>query len=1649
MAGLHIDRAAEIIVTLPDGRSRRGSGYLVSTGRVLTAAHVIADATVLRVRFDADRPTERTVEAVADWAHPGTDVAVLAIPSPNSAREPLTPSAFGQVGERDVELRCSAIGFPRYKLRHGTDGMLYRDSAHVQATCTVLSNRREGTLDLTVTPPAMLPEPQSSPWEGMSGAAVFSSGRIIGVIAKHHLTDGPGRLAASRVDRWAQTLSPDECSRLETALGCSLSLDALPDVAPPSSPAWKILDRYAEMLRDNTGRGLTDTQGHLELDRINARQALGQRLAQTGACQGTLVVLGEPDVGKSALALRTVDDLQQAGATVAAVSLRDLPPTVAALEADLGRPLAEVLQEAESTTVRLLVIDGAEAVLEDHRRLLTDLAVAALRAGFGVAAVTRTDAARAVLDSLQQANDAASPAAARPEQHEVPQLTDVEKEKLTQAFPSVARFGQQSRAAWLLGRPGLVDLLLRADATQVLPDGALSEADVFAAVWSQLVRDGERTTPGRPSPDAREQAMAALARRRLLSASTAVEAPDPAALPSLRSDGLLLPAGPNRAWRPFDDFASDLVRDLAVAHLLLKDGWELLEAAGAPRWALRAVRLACQATLANAGRDSESARMELQQVFDPISVDHGDRWAELPLEAILTLGSASEALTAAWPALTHEEGQPDKLAMLLRLVLDGHSRNGIGDPVILAPMVQLTHSTGLYPDQHGSIHTSPGIPALVWKLVLAWLRGLVAAGSAALPLRQQVRDALLAVDPERHDENAVEAIAMLGADLDGRAEAFLRGLAEEGGGFLAPAVESEHTARSMARTHPGLLLLLTEAYYIEKPRTDDPWYSHPDPLDEGVRGHTKTLGVFGPMAGWDFGPFSWLLRAKPIETLQMIHRLLDHAASTRVGRRGKSSSFGADSDEPFRGVELDLPGGGRQLYIGDEHVWSWYRGTSVGPYPCMSALLSVELFADHLVDKLGLPISEVTELLMRGCRNLAMPGLIVGMLVRHPNSAGTELDRWLAQPGIWHLESIRAVAELNPHAQGADSSDTVGGDRRRLTFLEVAEQTTGTALLTGNLDRLTVLHEVGDELLRRGSDTVFGSRATSGTLSMIKGWASRLYAQNYHLVELDDGRTGVQYVPPPEVVTGLAPENAEHARNQQAIRLLVTYAKNEDRSAPLDTLTADLELARSLAADPPEQVLPQPMDPMAATAAAAMVAHADGFIDIARDDIAWAANLLLDTALHPNVNEYSVMSSLHSMGADRSAAIGVPLLLLETFDAAPFDRDSVQQALFRLSTSLFDEVRCALPLGLARVWSAPCNTNLEPGTSRSALARAWSALRSTGPKQDGCRHQIAWTAVEAGLSDCRLGPWNQQLQRRPIEPLGGPPAKALREVGADQLLVNRLTGPIMAATDAAHSGSCVASRARHLLNALWEAHRKGSARWAMEGYSQATFRKCHRRVIRVLMGAAAEGNFSPLAAHLREFTSNAPALAQLLHDLSLLCTYDAELRRTLPHVWPTVMQTVLDAIESGVDPRQHPYQGRNAVAALIPHPTLDMADSEPSASLNTARGEWINPENLSPLIARWMNVAGTTHESVDALIDLIETAPRSWQATTGLQWVDDLIGDRYKAVASRSWRLPGWLEILRSSSELEPSGRALIQRLIDGLATNGDARAVKIQRLDE
>ncbi|MGN5382178.1 trypco2 family protein [Streptomyces lasalocidi] len=206
-AGLDPQRVAEVISAGAEGEGRRcGSGYLLALGLVLTAAHVVDGAVSIRVRFNADQDGQWTARAQHAWSHPSLDIAVLhvleASVDPPGRAPVVTRVGFGSIVRPPVE--CETMGFPRFKVREdpahlGADGapMQYRDCEHATGPATTWANRREGTLQIRVGAPGLDPDRGRSPWEGMSGAPVFSGEALVGVVGKHHRSDGarhPGRL---------------------------------------------------------------------------------------------------------------------------------------------------------------------------------------------------------------------------------------------------------------------------------------------------------------------------------------------------------------------------------------------------------------------------------------------------------------------------------------------------------------------------------------------------------------------------------------------------------------------------------------------------------------------------------------------------------------------------------------------------------------------------------------------------------------------------------------------------------------------------------------------------------------------------------------------------------------------------------------------------------------------------------------------------------------------------------------------------------------------------------------------------------------------------------------------------------------------------------------------------------------------------------------------------------------------------------------------------------------------------------------------------------------------------------------------------------------------------------------------------------------
>jgi hypothetical protein len=1423
----------------------------------------------------------------------------------------------------------------------------------------------------------------------------------------------------SRIEELVGTWAPQGAVLTQSVIRRNLS-DYRLLRSPRFAGAWSVIDRLGLRLRDSIRPSLRTGSQTLELERSVERSRIAAAMKSAHGSTGSLVVTGEPDVGKSALCLRVAETLQSGGAAIATLSLRDLSQNLSEFESPLGGySLDEVLAAGETGPIRIILVDGAESVLEGKAAVLQTLSTAALKAGIGVVAVTRTDGSRQVRDVLSRSCDLAGISTAPTELVLAP-LTQDERDQLAETFPTLARLGSDGRAKWLLGRPGLVDALLRTG-EELDPAEFLCEANVFSAVWRSLIRGDENRAAGTASPDDRERATLAVAKRSLGLPSDHVPGTAPA---ELRSDGVLrLPNNP--ALSPGDEFSTDLFRDFALCRLFIVEGWRALATAGAPRWSIRATRLGCQAALL--AQETPSAWNVLATQFTQISEDHGERWSEVPFEALMMLGHAESAIRELWDALTADDGA--SLATLLRLAEARYVNGAIGDAFALAPLVKVAFcerpTIGHAPRfGHRSVHD------LIKDLVVAWLRGMATSQPQPDSLRQAVRDTILADDPPHYDDFAVEALATLGPDLDDRAEAWLRTVAQERPDNLNPAVESFAVSISMSQAHPELLLDLAEAYYIELPDPRDRWVGG-HTLDDGIRDfkHGPGLGFGVPAAAWYYGPFFRMLITRPIETIGFINRTLNHAAKFRVGRTSTYRNDGDTSGE-LEGVRLDFPGSGELLFVGDSHVWAWYRGTSVGPYACMSALLALERFIDHLLEKVNVPARRIVELLLTDCHNLAVPGLIVGFLIRHREAASDQLDPFLISPAVWHLETARVTGDYGFRARDPDADMLTGADRRNWTFHQIIGEMVVNARLAGDEERLAQLVALGEKLVASARASLPDAEGNDAEyLAVVESWAAGFRIENYR-VSASGNQVLIEFERPEPIERILAPRNAELQATNVLYGLQNRYGRFNDNPNdwPVGGVAEDLATARGIAENsgaPADFLWPE--NALVSVAAAAVRSHALGLTTIDDSDLRWAVEAILWAAENPQIDGMSYHETTFAMGADRAAAAVVPLLLRAPFDNLNLDQGRIENALRALATSLFDEVRAIYVKGCARLWDEPCHQD-----------------ETTGDCQ---RHMPAWAAAVESLHDCRLGPWNQETQRREPDPLLPPFSETLPTVADDALLVNRLRMPLSCMVDA-RQVPCLRDEVGNLWAPLWDAYRRGIAHWWEEGYDHHA-QTAHEPIARRMIEIALAGDREVVKAFVETLAASSKALHLLFDGFATVFTYDDQTRSSMREFWPWALETALNAVGDGRDLRAQHHWFDYAVAALIPTPSPHSWDPDIDGTFAHSRKNWIQPGDIIELAGRWLALAKWEPKAVDAVIKFGKSAPRTWQTSVALDWIETIIGGRYDLIASRLYYLEEWLSELRSAGLLLGEVKTKYHRIIDGLAAAGDRAAVRLQQLDE
>lgn len=95
------------------------------------------------------------------------------------------------------------------------------------------------------------------------------------------------------------------------------------------------------------------------------------------------------------------------------------------------------------------------------------------------------------------------------------------------------------------------------------------------------------------------------------------------------------------------------------------------------------------------------------------------------------------------------------------------------------------------------------------------------------------------------------------------------------------------------------------------------------------------------------GPFLYLLLNNEDEGLRLVHALTN-AASEKWREYEQRKELDRPALTPLP-VTINLPSGSREFW-GDTQVYCWFRGTTVSPYPVISALMALEEWMERQIE---------------------------------------------------------------------------------------------------------------------------------------------------------------------------------------------------------------------------------------------------------------------------------------------------------------------------------------------------------------------------------------------------------------------------------------------------------------------------------------------------------------------------------------------------------------------------------------------------------------------------------------------------------------------------------------------------------------------------
>jgi hypothetical protein len=869
-----------------------------------------------------------------------------------------------------------------------------------------------------------------------------------------------------------------------------------------------------------------------------------------------------------------------------------------------------------------------------------------------------------------------------------------------------------------------------------------------------------------------------------------------------------------------------------------------------------------------------------------------------------------------------------------------------------------------------------------------------------------------------------ESLGLLAAHLNEAAERFLIESTNTSAFETAHAIELPLAAQAMARHRPALLLRLSAGYYLRCDLERDEASASRASVngvpprrgwggdESGVREHLPHRG--GPLAHPDYGPFAALLAADPPGGLRLVAAVVDAATDARI----RAESRGHDRELRLNLALAHWPTS--RTYRGTTNVWTWYRGRGIGDYPAFSALMALRAWGAERIAHDDPPQQVIDDILDAG-GSLGLVAVAFSLLVGVLEQHGELLHPFLAHPLVWQLETLRTRPGSLPtlHVPEAPRIDQ-----------DIESVALDLTLASDEAQRLALQH-VGRVLISYGSELegpcglpqlsleqpdagiTYPQPDTTVNEMITRKWAAILDGATYTTNHEPDGRIAIRPSINPEVAEGLAAAGGRHAAAYIEITAVTAQAIEYGNCSTDGTTAAEMHRTMTTALGQLTSVTATEetrlvRDCAAAVAAALLIAPARGE-QIADEDLTWAARTLLDAAdPEPQLPRAfgDTPEQLWEMGADRSAAVGLPWLLLHPHiqQRTGVEADTLTEALVTLAGSMFIEVRQRLARALAPTWSVPCEKDCPNHDTALAALRGMLATSGLGPRHPGARIR----------QPVRL-----------LEPL--PDAIVDDAIRLEFGLVS----PAITGLAAAARSECPHGRqARDLLEALTT---YDTVRWPIE-YARERFeqRFAWRNAIdqysaqRIL-----DGDQGHLSRYLRAFAPVAEQLSGLLTAMVGLAT-TTERVSALEGVWPSVMNALLpeDRQIVTIDGRRPQEEDIEALdAALLPLPPED--------------APWPT-ERTGVLIWRWVRSYESCPHLADRLIDTINRGgwleePEATRATLLVLGTDPV---RIKA---ESRLVVAWLRYVFTHPSAIGDHRPTLQRMLDELVTVGHRRALILQ----